>query len=317
LKGGGEKKSGTVEERTEIADNPDIESLHLLFGNRNYLGLGSEGSKIFKNSSRINASIFLFGRNSLSDDEGQQATPKNLFIRHFMSLSYGYPIISKANYRSGKMYLSPSFSSVAEARESGGNIYVLKDKFKVLHFLNLVGGIEHGYSNFRTETFLPVLINSYPDVNASISGSFGDVDVHAGSYYGKIGLSSTQIINTFLKGSVDGFNVSGHISRELSFSLNALIGIFGTIPTTDVEFRYFENGSFVYAEESVDFKELLNYERFGFEAGFHWIEYLPANLSFKYGVSLGLMPGYREPGSLAGGGLIKVSLGIGFGRIKK
>jgi hypothetical protein len=74
-----------------------------------------------------------------------------------MSLSYSYPIISNSNYRNGKMYLRKALSSSAEARALDGSVYVLKDKFKVLHFINLVGGIAHGYTNFRTEAFNPVL----------------------------------------------------------------------------------------------------------------------------------------------------------------
>lgn len=99
--------------------------------------------------------------------------------------------------------------------------------------------------------------------------------------------------------------------------MNALFGIFGTIPTTKFDYRYFEDGNFAYEEEYLDFKELLYYERFGFEAGFHWIEYLPANLSLKYGFSFGLMPGYREADDWTSGGLFKVAIGFGLGSIKK
>lgn len=317
LKSGGKKKSGTIEERTEIDDNPAIQSLHLTFGSSKKTGFGLDAAKMLNNSSRLSGSLFLLTKGLSFIDEEQQSTPNNLLIRNFMSLSYSYPIISNASYRSGKMYLRRTFNSSYEARASEGVVYFLKDKFKVLHFINFVGGIAHGYTNFHTEVFTKNLIESYPDASASVLGPFNDVLINSGTYYGKIGLSSTQVINTSLNGTVDDFNLSGRISRELNFTLNALIGISGTIPTTNVNYRYFENGAYVYAEENVDFKELLDYNRFGFEAGFHWIEYLPYNLSFKYGATIGLMPGYHEQGDWFSLGIFQAKLGFGFGSISK
>ncbi len=317
LKSGGEKKSGTVGERTEIVDNPETKSLHLTFGRAKNIGFGADAAKMMPDNSKLTGSVFLLAkRRSIFDDE-QQSTPNNLLLRHFMSLSYSYPIISNSSYRSGKMYLRESFNSSAEAKNWDGSTYVLKDKFKVLHFINLVGGIAHGYTTFRSEAFNSILFGSHPNSNASVLGAFNDVQIHTGSYYGKIGISSTQLINTYLKGSVDGNNISGNISRELKFSLSALIGVFGTIPTTNVEYRYFEDGNFIYAEEEVDFKKLLNYERLGFEAGFHWMEYLTANLSLKYSISLGLIPGYIPQDDLLSSGFFKVAIGFGIGSISE
>ncbi len=316
LKSGGEKKSGTVDERKEIVDSPEIKSLHLTFGRAKNVGFGSDAAKMMPDNSKLTGSIFLLAKRRSILDE-QQSTPNNLLVRHFMSLSYSYPIVSNSNYRNGKMYLRQSFNSTAEAKNWDGSTYVLKDKFKVLHFINLVGGIAHGYTNFRSEAFNSILFESHPNSYASVLGAFNNVQIHTGSYYGKVGISSTQLINTYLKGSVDGMNISGNISRELKFSLSALIGVFGTIPTTNVEYRYFEDGNFIYAEEEVDFKELLNYERLGFEAGFHWMEYLPANLSLKYGISLGIMPGYRPQDDWFSSGFFKVATGFGFGSISE
>jgi len=59
LKSGGEKKSGTVDERTEIVDNPEIKSLHLTFGRAKNVGFGAVGRKMLPKNSRLTGSIFL------------------------------------------------------------------------------------------------------------------------------------------------------------------------------------------------------------------------------------------------------------------